>query len=268
MAVAITKRPSIISNGNPVSRYTVSDQPIYYTFAFSGIDFVAYPAYKLLILIYDLATDNLLGSRYFRPIDNGSNNVDLQKFIKPYLSSIYNPEFISGDNFAEQGTMLQYYIKYQEIFDSNTAGTTISDETNYINVVLATKQIGAKYGQNFGDYAPLDTPDLQLAKFATEFKEPVMFKGWPFTLSFLYSTEMGAVDLKKVITNRDINLNEISESETQLDITQVGNMNWLKIGSNLPSNVYYLDVKLETGDVHLNEYVSIGYVDHGYTVEL
>lgn len=266
MAVSITYRPVktvyIGSPRNVISRYTCSNQPIVYGFAFTETPDAAY---RILINIYEAGTNTLLGVRSFKPIYVGENNVDISRFIKPYLRSSFNCDF-SQENVAEPETLLRFYITYQEVFSSGSFGDIINDSSNYCNAVLSTKQIGESYGQNLADYTPFGVEEFGHAKFLTDFEQPVAFKGWPFSLSFIYSSEIGGHEIKRIQENLNINGVLVSDSEAQLDTTQINNINHLMLSDFTDSN--FVDVFLEVGEAMPETYVYEGYVEEGYTEEL
>lgn len=265
MAVSITSRPSkLIYSGSPssvTSRYTCACHPIVYGFNFT---IVPDAGYRIIVSIYESGSNTLLGMRSFRPLSTGINKLDISRFIKPYLESSFDCDF-SQINQAEQDTILRFYITYQEAFSDGTFGSLITDASNYISAILSTKQIGEQYGQNMADYVPFGIEQAGYAKFLTEFEQPVLFKGWPFSLSFVYSSEIGGHEIKRIQEKRDVNGDLISDDETQLIRTEINNINHLLV---VPSDSRYVDVYLESGEAVPESYVYAGYVEDGYTEDL
>lgn len=260
--VSIVSRPSITIPGSPVNvlaRYTAAYNPIIYIF---NITAIPDPTYVLVINVYEYGSNVLLASLAAKPQGIGNMRVDLQRYIQSYLSSNFGPDFANGINCAESGSVLRFYITYQEQWYAG--GTPIVyDNANYTNASLSVKQIGDDNGQNMFDYVPCGQDGI-LAKFLTKFDTPVKWNNWPFTLSFIYSEDVINHDIYKIENSYDINMNELSDTETQLDGSQANFINWLKVSDNVASPVAYIGVKLRTGNVNPDSYVYEGYVTDGY----
>jgi hypothetical protein len=259
--VSIASRPIVTINDSPLvqSKWVAAWNPIVYTFQFTDLDD---PTSYLVVYIYEYGTNTLLAQDDYTP-RNGTVRIDISSKVRSYLRSIYNPDFSSGINCKEEEASINFYIKYQ-LNTSSTTGTIVSDETNNIYAVNAAKQIGEEYGQNMAAYVPYGIGGLITAKFLTKFEEPVLFSGYPFALSFIYSENIVGHELKLLEDFLDINGDELSDNETQLDSSQGYKVNHLQIDTP-DYEVKYIDIRLSTGDVLPDMYVSEGYVESGYT---
>lgn len=272
---AITKRPILSINESPVikSRWVCGWNPIWYQFGISDLED---QNTKIKIFVYEYGSNLLLGSDSYRPklsrfLERGlktiysySLNVDISTILRSYLYSAYDVDFENGINCKDNGNSIKIYIKYQ-VITSDTEGTIVSDESNYLYVTNTAKQPGDAYGQNMAEYVPYGVDGVIKAKFLSNFDEPVYFPGYPFTISFIYSENIIGHELKLLEERKNINEAFVSDLETDLDITQGHFINYLKLQDSYDSNVKYVDISISTGAAVDELYVYVGYVENGYT---
>lgn len=264
MATAtITSRPIYtVDDGSPVikSRWIAGWNPVVYEFSFSGIvDDTTY----LLVSVHEYGSNTLLGVSNYRPVGD-TLMIDISNEVRSYLYSLYNPDFSNGINCRDLGSSIGVYIKYQ-LNTLEESGTAISDESNYIFVANAAKQIGQEYGQNMAEYVPYGFEGIIKAKFLTKFDEPIFFTDYPFTLSFIYSEAIVGHELFLTEEEKNINRSFINNTETELDITQGFYINHLRLQDNYDGYANYVDLSISTGQPSDELYVYEGYVETGYT---
>ncbi len=261
VAIYINQRPIEEVSNTPVikSRWIAGWNPVVYKFSVTDL---VDPSTRLIVSVYEYGTNTLLGKDTYR-IRNGFVFIDISSVLRSYLTSNYLPDFEEGINCKDLGGSIKAYIKYQ-IATSSSAEVEVSDESNYIYVCNAAKQIGQAYGQNMAEYVPYGIEELMKAKFLTKFEEPVFFIDYPFTISFIYSENIIGHELKLIEDKLDINGTEIDDDETELDITQGHYVNHLKLSPYSFENKF-VDISLSTGQPVDDLYVYEGYVETGYT---
>lgn len=269
MAITITKRPRIFyynTSGSPsVAAYSNGNaawNPILYIFEVLPEDILS----SLNIKVYENGSNTLLADINTRPFRTGDFKVDLSTYVKPYLFSKYDPDFSEDINSTDKGGLITFYITYQQIFDNGTASTIYSEQQRPIIGICSVLQFGNKLGSNMAQYTPFNfnLPEEKKMKFMTSFKRPVMWKGWPFSLSFFYSTNVIGVQIFKREIQKNVNQLVLETEDTNLESATIGNVNYLKIKE--PDQYYarLLNVSLRAGDPIDTLYVDEGYVDDGY----
>lgn len=260
VVATITKRP-ILTIGSPAvkMRWTAAWNPVVYEFNVSGVtDLTTY----LTIEVYEFGS-NLLLSRDNYSLRNQNLTIDISGILSSYLYSLYDPFSSASQNCKDLGSTIKAFIKYS-VNTSTTIGVTVSDESNFVYVTNSAKQPLDLYGQNMREYTPSGQLYEDGAKFLTKFSQPVLFPGFPFTISWIFSELIMGHELKLVEDKLDINKQSIADSETSLDITHAHFINHLKL-EDYPSNIDFVDIHIQTGDPAAEVYVYEGYVEDGYT---
>jgi len=268
MAITISTRPrefyyntddspsvAVYSNWNAVWN------PLVYTFNVLTADIES----SLLIRIYEVGTNTLLASQTRRPFKAGLWDVDLSPSLKGYLFSAYSADF-TVDNNTDAGNALTFYITYTQLFDNGDDQIFNSEQTKPIVACCSAKQFNDTYGSNMAQYVPFGnelTEDKKM-KFLTSFENPVMWIGYPISLSFIYSTNLIGVEVIKTEVEENINGGTLLSTDTTLDPNRIGKVNYLKIGTPSQTNTKQVTVSLKTGATISNYYVEDGYVDDGY----
>lgn len=270
MAITIQDRPrqfyyyTMDSPAIPVySNWNAAWNPIVYSFAVLSADILS----SLLINIYEVGTNTLLASITTRPFRAGSWNVDVAPYVRSYLFSIHKTDFTTNDNCADKGNSLNFYITYTQQFDNGSSSIFNSEQSKPIAATCSAMQFGDSNGGNMSGYVPFnfDLPEQKKMKFLSTFKKPVMWNGWPFTLSFIYSLEIIGIENIKTERQRDSNKGTLAISNKTLDQNQIGRINYLKINNPTEVNAQSVLVSLNTGEVQPITYVDEGYVTDGYT---
>jgi len=269
MAISIAVRPRLLaymdtgSPGGPrYSYWNAAFNPIVYEFA---VPRAADKLSTLKIDIYELGSNTLLASDNFRPFTTGNLIVDVSTYVRPYLFSRWSPNS-SKANSPDPGNALRFYITYQQFDSSGTASSLVSDQQNPITASCSAMQFGDQNDGNMIEFVPYAYTLPVKAKFLSAFERPIMFAGYPFTLSFIYNQELGATQLYRNTTQQNINGDQLDLDDDLLDPSGVRKINYLKINEPDQPNTKKLEVYLHTGDEINDYYVEQGYVDNGYHV--
>ncbi|RFZ85694.1 hypothetical protein DYU05_08885 [Mucilaginibacter terrenus] len=214
-----------------------------------------------------------------RPDVTGLVKADLSSFLQSLVQPADESDY-SLPNFRDDNLSASYSIAYAEVWDEN--GTTkepvfVSLDHNYY-VLYAAKQLGERYGGNLAAYVPFASlPDgVAKARWITDFAEPACRNGYPFDIGFIYSEDLLGRQLYCEFTLLDINRQPIQGGENQVGLLnedgswllnqdggrlviatqgfgnipvpdQLG-LNRLLINTNLPSEVYYINLALKYND--------------------
>jgi len=98
----------------------------------------------------------------------------------------------------------------------------------------------------------------------TGFEEPVYFSGYPFTIGFIYPTELSGVPLLLKESRKDLNGNTIGTSNRSLDVAQVGGINLLRLIEGYADNVDFVDIFLENNGIVQQSYFEEEYIADSY----
>jgi len=148
-----------------------------------------------------------------RPDSTGLIKADISNFLQSVLRAKDESNFTQV-NFRDDNLSASYQIAYAQHWDDGTAEGYTSGWTTITSpyyVVYAAKQLGDQYGGNLAAYVPFKhvTGGAQLAKWVTDFSEPVYSIGYPFDLGFIYGEDLAGLNLYAVVTLLDINKNPI-----------------------------------------------------------
>ena len=270
MAISINTRPRVFyynTDDSPAvavySNWCAAWNPIVYGFAVASADLASY----LIISIYEVGTNTLLSESTYRPFKVGTWNVDIAPSIRSYLFSAFETDFSDNDNCNDAGNALSFYITYTQVYENGDPQVFNSEQTRPIIASCSAMQFGDSYGGNMAKYTPFnfDLEEAKKMKFLTAFEKPVMWYGYPISLSFIYATSLIGVELIKREVQQDVNGASLTTDDKVLDPYKIGKVNYLKI--NEPNQQYAQSVKvsLRTGDSIPNYYVEDGYIDDGYT---
>ena len=216
----------------------------------------------------------------FHPDAVGKIRADLRMWLKSLVNLQDSGYPYTPVNWADRNVSGQFNIQYREMW--TTKGTfpnapaapaglyTTATLANRMYMVSAARQILQKYNGNMGEFVPFQqlTPiaDPKKAKFLTAFKKPVYWPGYPFSLSFVYAETLGTHQIVRHEDTKNINAVVQASAQTNLDKTQAGYVNHLKLAGGYASGIHTVDVWLEY-DAALtpgNQYVNTGYVLTGY----
>lgn len=138
-----------------------------------------------------------------------------------------------------------FYLKVGEYYDYTTIAATRLDPEDY-TATQYIPTIASKYGQNLG--LELSFPGGsgdEIGQFLTDFEKPTFFKGWPFTLTFLYVPN-GVIDnLSAVIKEYDRNGTLLATTSSGFTVEDLTEPIKLQIIQNLTANTCLLRVSIE-----------------------
>jgi hypothetical protein len=147
-----------------------------------------------------------------RPDSTGLVKADLSNFLQSLLRAKDESNY-TQINYRDTNLSASYQIEYAEAWSNSTG----DHETDWVTIaepyyiVYAAKQLGDKHGGNLAAYVPFKTVvnGTPLAKWVTDFAEPVYSNNYPFDISFIYSEDLAGLDLYAKISLLDINKNPI-----------------------------------------------------------
>lgn len=146
--------------------------------------------YKLYVEVFKASDNTSLTSGVrstYSPLQTSLVYANISAVVKTFLSADWTDP--SAVNEVETGTSLKVYIKWQEYYDGALQGGVTSDSANPIHAVFSAMQVGSVNGGNMLAYIPDDSPVgkfLQKFQPSTDFKKMVMWRSWPFTVSFIF----------------------------------------------------------------------------------
>ncbi|MDB4926786.1 hypothetical protein [Mucilaginibacter sp.] len=235
------------------------------------------PYYKLLtdITYQDPETNQEKTIRSTnRPDNTGLIKADLSNFLQSIVRVKDESDFTKL-NFRDDNLSASYQIAYAEDWDNNPQPDNWVTIADPYYVVYAAKQLAERYGGNLAAYVPFASviTGIPLARWITDFAEPVYSNGYPFDIGFIYSESLLGLNLYYELTLLDINRNPLSgqpltnallndngtwlfnEDGSKLIIAnqtisngplsdQLG-LNRLLINSNFPAVAYYFTITLK-----------------------
>lgn len=143
-----------------------------------------------------------------RPDNTGLVKADLSNFLQSLLRAKDESNYTQV-NYRDTNLSASYQIEYAESWGVGT-NDHVSDWitiTDPYYVIYTARQLGDKHGGNLAAYVPFKTVvnGTPLAKWITDFVEPVYSNNYPFDLGFIYSEDLAGLDLYAKISLLDIN---------------------------------------------------------------
>lgn len=203
--------------------------------------------YKIEVEIFNAETDQSLGPRIVSDFDQaGEARINISGIVKTFLSADWNNVAV---NDVEDDTSIKVYIKYQEFYDV-TYWELIDDVANPVVCVFGmiplllgsppdfTRYI---YGGNLRAFYPEDSTRLWL----TRFNIPTYWRGWPFTLSFIWPEDFPSINRRTI--QYDSAGNELLT--TVIELAYDGDKVHRMTLGDLEATTTRIVVTLENGDV-------------------
>tara|TARA_R110000803_G_scaffold52326_1_gene107702 strand:- start:10227 stop:11345 length:1119 start_codon:yes stop_codon:yes gene_type:complete len=203
------------------------------TFVSNSIGFVndlaRWPNYYLDLKVYDYRSGETIGFLNFTASTSGVINIDLSALLRAQiiLNTRYKYEMV---NKREEDWALSFGFKYSEVYlwtGSTYQATTLKDQGDQWYVAKAARQIGDEFGQNlrlFEIYPEANIiTDENEALFLDEGVISTYFKGYPWSLSFLFGEQVTGVKYRRVIEQLDVNQTVIAgtnETEFLAEVDQ------------------------------------------------
>lgn len=212
------------------------------------------------INIYEVASNQLLSNSYHRPYKLGDFYIDLSSMLRPYLSNEFDGDFNGERNKKDILASIRFYITYRQIYRDGTTEALINDS----EYPFFVKRCARPYGVTSNLEEFVFFPDQQ-GRFTTKFDQPVKWRGYDRTVSFIWDNYIRANALTAVQEDLNINRAQIDSSTETLDDSTFNGVNMLKVLDPSNPQARYTDLYLVTGDETGLGYVEEGYVDEGYT---
>lgn len=120
------------------------------------------------------------------PNYKGQTKADISQFLRTQLSAKDNYDYVAA-SYKDANLGQSYTIRFREIWKESQTQWFSAPYPLYFT--FAAMQLGEQYGGNMAQYVPFESVSApsQKAKFLTDFKNPVVWGGMPFDLSFIYS---------------------------------------------------------------------------------
>jgi len=238
-------------------------------------------SYKLFLKVYAYIPSTqqveYLGEIVGTPDTAGIIKMDVRTLLeyKMYkrnkfgFNNVHELEYTGWNYFT-----IQYRNSYieegQQITDVN-----VTKEEEIVNgakqpvryyTVDGAKYLLTQYGQNYADYVPQRVTGIY-ANFLTLFSNPVYFIGYPFSLSFIWSTPIVGFNNTREEDELDTNGSIVNHNDANLGFKVSVGIHQLTLKGTYTSNVEQVDVWLESGNVASNNYVEDDYVQDNYTTQ-
>lgn len=185
----------------------------------------------------------LVGEAEFKPDTLGRLEISINAFLKKLVRFADGYDYAAiNKRFNDQGS--RFTITYREEWQGYTGDfTEFNAKANYF-WTNGTKQLREPHNFNAGELVTFPTGPK--AKFASDFDRPTMFRGFPFSLTFIYSDNLGGYAVNRVVETFDVNGSNIAgPTPMVLDATQGGGVNRLFVDSNQATSVDFVEVWLE-----------------------
>lgn len=266
MAVTIVSRPEVDIEGNFISRWVSAEHPIVFKLQGEAYDPENKPNYGIIVQVLEYGTETLLGkSKLIRPYLSQPVEFNAAGFLKEYLKPYMTSPMKKGEvNKRDEGKVIHFYLKYKDQWEGYE-GSYVSDTNTYYAAAIKS-QIGDKYGSNLAQYLPVygNVQQKNKAKFLTSFKKPVVFRGYPTTLSFIYPVDFNNVDMQFVEQRETADGDMYAPIYRALDKTQIDGVNRLQLSGNYPSDVKKIGLKVRSGQTADTNYYQPGYINSGF----
>lgn len=163
--------------------------------------------YRVDVTVFDYNNIALSPALAFTPFTDGQVLVDVSSVAKTYV----RPEWhaITGTNQVEEETSVRFYISYREFYDDAYSGAATSDSGNptigvhaVMPILLDVKNLTQyPHGGNMLRFMPVDVSRFWLTRFAIGGGMVPMWRGYPFSLTFLW--RLGIPEIKRRIVQKD-----------------------------------------------------------------
>lgn len=143
----------------------------------------------------------------YSPGSDGKFIVNIYKLIKSFIRPVDKFEHTTT-NFIDRNLFAKYSFSWREVWE-NESLVTLNDDWRTpkdFYITYSAMQLGESYGGNMAEY--LTFPGSS-AKFLTEFKQPKMWEGLPYDISFILSEKLVFKQVFFKFTTLDINGNEV-----------------------------------------------------------
>lgn len=272
---------SIYAEGNGGGTITVMDFTAGNTYITADIPFTSSSAgyinnnskrtdHQIQVEVFDYDTDESLGPRIIVEAgEDGTAKADISGVVKSFLYPDWEDVAL---NEVEAGTSKKVYISTQEFYD-DTLWIESSDSANpiiavfgFIPLLLNSPPNFTRYahGGNLLSYFPLDSS----RKFLNRFLSPSLWRGYPFSISFIWPESIASIDRR--VKQYDSEGNELSDDLEPLesgfgsvsgDTFQPDRVHRLSVGT-IHADAVEILLSLESAAVQITEEITIKVKDH------
>lgn len=202
----------------------------------------------------------------FTPDAKGKGRFYAEELVKSALRKINSFQY-NAINKLDVNSWGRFYLSTTEKWKGNVPVTVIDgggSNPTYYDFADSTKYLLDEYGQNMCDFLPFLGEVAVKAKFLTNWKNPTRFMGYPFALGFIYPQELYSVAMTAEETRYSEALANLGTTNTQIDVSQVGGINFLTLRDDAPVDTGFVDVWLKVGGLEQRSYTTSGYAEAGY----
>ena len=234
---------------------------IYTNGLISGVQYGGFVIYPDLKLNYHVkaevryvSTGNQwisLGTMRTVPDLNGLMKVRVNKWLRS-VTVFQNQGNYTQINQAITGEGTRFTISYTEVYEGSVDFLQGATGLHYFS--NSAKQIQDIHGTNMAEFTPypVDSRD-EKAKFLSVFTKPTYFPGYPFSLNFLYSDNLGNRQITREEDEFDLNGNSVNQESDNLLISERYFNNRLMIKQNYPTTTKEVDVWLDAGAASVDD---------------
>lgn len=222
--------------------------------------------YAVEVKVYGVNNSNayvLAGSGIYKTDAKGNFELNVQGFLKNLISFEDNFKYdVINKRFAELGS--RFNISYREIWKGYEGTFSPLSSSSVFYWTNSTKQIQQKHNFNAGELVLFK--ENVIGRFSSAFDIPTYFKGYPFSLTFIYSENIAGYPIARKEEQFDVNEDTVANTSDLLNISQNSFVNRLTIKKDYPTSVKQIDVWLELENTTVEYgYVGTGYVSPDYT---
>lgn len=221
--------------------------------------------YKIEVEVFDFETNLAIAPRLvLSPNAAGEVKADISGIVRAFLSADWNEVAL---NEPEQGTSKKVYIKYQEFYDA-TYFDLISEAASPIVCVFAFIPIMLSCPPNFSRYPHGGNmlsyfPGGGTRKFLNRMSEPRMWRGYPFSLSFIWPSSISAIDRRIIQYDSEGNLlsNDLASLNAGSGEIFTDRVHRLDLSAILDPDAARVLVSLESSGSAITEQLTVNVLD-------
>lgn len=207
------------------------------------------------------AANLVLNTLTYSPDRAGSLVIDVSNPLLNSLSADNVADYVTGFTTNDETTAyVKFYIKYQELW-TNSAEAVVDDVANQFFALYGARQIGELYGGNLAEYVNYEN-GTPLALFLTKFTRPVIWRGYPFSITTITSDNVSTNSNFRIeyfdVAGASISTNAVTKAANAGRLFRLSPNNALAI----PANAVTMSVRYEkTGIVVLSQTLTLDIKD-------
>lgn len=146
------------------------------------------PNYRIQVNLLDASNDPLNEDPFeYQPNPTGYLLLNVSGIIRSLIIPDNDTDLTTFAAVEDANIYKSFVLGYTEVFTDSSESESIDTETVWS--IFGALQIPSLYGGNMALYATFDDGTPQ-AKFLTKLTTPVMWRGWPFSLSAIVQEEV------------------------------------------------------------------------------